>query len=1019
MLKKKIVRSSELPVEPINFSQIEKKWQDAWDNSKVFEVKEDSKKKKCYVLEMFPYPSATGLHIGHAFNFVIGDVFSRFKRMSGFNVLYPMGYDSLGLPAENAAIKAGQHPQDYTGKSIKNFIKQQRTLGLSYDWTRTVNTADPSYYKWDQWIFLKMFERGLIYQKEAAVNWCSKCNTILANEQVQGGKCWRHGDTDVELKQMNQWFIKITDYADRLLEGHKTLKWPEKTIAMQKNWIGKSFGTEIDFEIVNPDEKISNVIVVHGSPSEDRTREKDYVLDSKKSWIGWIKKELEKKGVSCFCPQMPLPWNPKYSEWKKEFEKISIDENSVLVGHSAGGGFLVRWLGEEKKKVRKLILVSPGKVGKSDRLKAFYGNKFYQEVKELVKEKIVIYTSKDDLDYHIISAKEYAEEFKGSLVEFGNGYGHFTSKTLVGKEFSELLNEILHEKWKIFTTRPDTIFGVTFMVVSSQHKRLWDLVTKKQKPAVEKFLKKLRSVSEKELAEMEKEGVFTGSYAINPANGEKVPVYAGNFVVADYGAGMVMAVPAHDQRDFEFAKKYKIPIKQVISGEISSSRAWTENGKLVNSGEFNGLDNEKAKQKITEWLIFKKLARKKVNFKLRDWSVARQRYWGTPIPLIHCSKCGIVPVPEKDLPVELPKEVKFGVGNPLLTNKKWLEVKCPQCNGKATREANTMDTFVNSSWYFFRYCDPKNNNEIFSKEKAKYWMPIDLYIGGAEHTCMHLIYCRFYTMFLHDLGLVDFDEPAPRVFHQGMINDEKGERMSKSKGNGIEPLETMAKYGVDTTRFFLLSEASPDKGFNWSDTGIQGALRIAKKILLISQNIKFGKDSQELLVKLNRSIKNITEQIETLDYRKSTIELRELFDLISKQKEVSKESFGKALKLLAPFCPHIAEELWAKIGNNKSGREFISIAEWPKFEKVKENITKEDLNEKIITYLKTILEKFPDKKNVFLYVLPFEVDQVDAGKISKAVNRMIDVWSVNEPSKYDPNNMSKKALPGRPGVWLE
>jgi leucyl-tRNA synthetase len=923
--------------EKIDFAKLEKKWQDRWEKAKIFEAKEDLKKKKYYVLEMFPYPSGAGLHVGHAFNFVIGDVFARFKLMNGFNVIHPMGFDSLGLPAENAAIKDKKHPKDYTDASIKNFIKQQRTLGLTYDWTRQVNTADSSYYKWDQWIFLKMFEKGLVYQKEAAVNWCPKCDTILANEQVEGGRCWRHGDTEVEIKQMKQWFIKITDYADRLLEGHRNLKWPEKTIAMQKNWIGKSFGTEIDFEIND-------------------------------------------------------------------------------------------------------------------------------------------------------------------------------------------------EKWPIFTTRPDTIFGVTFMVVSSQHKKLWDLVTPKQKKEVEKFLKKLKSVSEKELADMEKEGVFTGSYAINPANGKKVPVYAGNFVVADYGAGMVMAVPAHDQRDFEFAKKYKIPIRQVIApkkvsymiiekslprevfskinsyGEVviektdkdwgefarvyldsrkekeliefleknllSKSkdggawyadsvgtsniivfpkkhfiiseeneykkyfeygiklgipqeqlnhevRAWTESGKLLNSKEFDGIDNEEAKKKITEWLITKKLARKTVNYKLRDWSVARQRYWGTPIPLIHCSKCGIVPVPEKDLPVELPKEVKFGEGNPLLTNEKWLKVKCPKCNGKAIREANTMDTFVNSSWYFLRYCDPKNDKEIFSKEKAKYWMPVDLYIGGAEHACMHLIYCRFYTMFLHDIGLVDFDEPAPRLFHQGMINDANGEKMSKSKGNVVEPLETMAKYGVDTTRFFVMSEASPDKGFNWSDAAIQGALRIINKIMLIPQAIGFGKDSQEFLFKLNNSIKNITAQIETIDYRKVSIELRELFDLISKQSEISKESFGKALKLLSPFCPHIAEELWEKIGNNKTGKDFISIADWPKYEEIKQKVIKEDLNEKIINNIKPIIEKFPDKKNVYLYVMPFEVDRVDAKKISKAIGKMVDVWPVNDSKKYDPEGRAKKALPGKPGVYFE
>jgi leucyl-tRNA synthetase len=809
----------------IDFAKIEKKWQDRWESEKVFEATEDPKKKKYYVLEMFPYPSATGLHMGHTFNFTIGDVAARFKKMQGFNVLHPMGFDSLGLPAENAAIKAGQHPEEYTNNSIKNFTKQQRTLGLTYAWDRQVNTADPNYYHWDQWIFLKMFEKGLVYEKEAAVNWCSKCNTILANEQVQNGKCWRHDDTEVEIKQMKQWFLKITDYADRLLEGHKKLNWPEKTIAMQKNWIGKSYGTEIGFEI-------------------------------------------------------------------------------------------------------------NGKV------------------------------------------------------------------------------------WPVFTTRPDTIFGVTFVVVSAQHKNLFDLVTKEQKKEVEAFLKKLKSVSEKELGEMEKEGVFTGSYAINPATKDNVPVYAGNFVVADYGGGMVMAVPAHDQRDFEFAKKYKIPVKQVIKGDLTETRAFTQEGILMNSKEFSGISNEEAKKKISDWLISQNKAKRVVNYKLRDWSVARQRYWGTPIPLIHCDKCGIVPVPEKELPIKLPKEVKFGVGNPLLTNEEWLNVKCPKCKGKARREANTMDTFVNSSWYFLRYCDPHNNKEIFAKEKVKYWMPVDLYIGGAEHACMHLIYSRFYTMFLHDIGLIDFEEPAPRLFHQGMINGSDGEKMSKSKGNGVEPLETMAKYGVDATRFFMLSEASPDKGFNWSDKGIQGSTRIINKIWKIGQEVKIGKDTEELKDKINKTVKNVTEQIENIDYRKSTIEIRELFDLISKQSEISRESFEKALKLIAPFCPHIAEEIWEKLGN----KGFISIAEWPKYEEVKKSAKQEDVNEKIIGNIKPLIDKILSTQKVekiYLYVMPFEIKQVSAEKIEKALGKPTIIFAVNDSEKYDPENKAKKALPGKPSIYVE
>ena len=953
--------------EKINFAAIEKKWQDKWEKAKIFEAKENSAKKKYYALEMFPYPSGSGLHMGHAWNYSIGDILARFKTMQGFNVLHPMGYDALGLPAENAAIKDKVHPEDYTNNSIKNFIKQQKNLGLSYDWSRMLNTASPDYYKWDQWIFLKMFEKGLAYQKDATVNWCPKCDTVLANEQAQGGTCDRCA-TKVEIKRLNQWFFKITDYADRLLEGHKKLNWPERTIAMQKNWIGKSHGTEINFLINN-------------------------------------------------------------------------------------------------------------------------------------------------------------------------------------------------KKWPIFTTRPDTIFGVTFMVVSAQHKDLMNLVSADQEKSVEKFLKKLKSVSEKEI-DMEKEGVFTGSYAINPANGEKVPVYAGNFVVADYGAGMVMAVPAHDQRDFEFAKKYNIPIKVVIQPdayEINAakmSRAYTSDGKLVDSGEFNGMNNREAIEEITKWLVKNGAGKKVVNFKLRDWCISRQRYWGTPIPIIHCEKCGekitkesktinfheqstwkrlisgektietralnpeekeryfgdikkgsylkavnketneveyflvksvskfdnlkklfenkevlrkvyapniipknldelerdysykndyvnkinkngliawevekiipgVIPIAEKDLPVKLPKEVKFGKGNPLLTNEKWINVKCPRCGGKAKRETDTMDTFVNSSWYFLRYCDPHNSKEIFDKKKVKYWMPVDTYIGGAEHACMHLIYCRFYTMFLHDLGLIDFDEPTPRLFHQGMLRAVGGEKMSKSKGNVISPEFVSDRYGIDTARFFLCSLASPDKDIDWDENGINGSLRFINKIFDSYSKIKIGKSSSELESKLNETIKNVGEYIENFEYRKATIELRELFDLIAEQKEASKDSLEKSLKLISPFCPHITEELWEKLGNNKNGKNFISLSEWPKADlsKIKKKNELGDLNEKVSVQVKEVLSKLKEHgmnyKKVFLYVVPFELGKYNLEKLKKLTGVEVKIYSVTDEKKHDPENKSKKAIPGRPGIYVE
>lgn len=807
-----------------DFLSIERKHQERWLKEKVFEVKESSSKKKFYVLEMFPYPSGSGLHMGHAWNYTIGDIFARFKIMQGFNVLHPMGYDALGLPAENAAIKDGIHPEKYTQEAINNFIRQQKLLGLSYDWSRLIDTSQPEYYKWDQWIFLKMFERGLAYRKKASVNWCPGCQTVLANEQVKMGRCERCG-TEVEMRFLEQWFLRITDYAKELLDCLDDLDWPERTKAMQRNWIGKSVGVEIDFEV--------------------------------------------------------------------------------------------------------------------------------------------------------------------------NG-----------------------EKFPIFTTRPDTIFGVTFMVISAQHPDLMKFVTDKQKPEVEKFLKKIKSVSKKSIKELEfleKEGVFTGSYAKNPLTGELVPIYAGNFVVADYGSGMVMAVPAHDQRDFEFAKKYGIKIKQVIEGPLTEKRAFTGKGKLVNSGKFSGLDSEIAKEKIKEYLIKKGLGRIKVQFKLKDWLISRQRYWGTPIPIVYCDKCGIVPVPEDELPVVLPKNVVFGKGNPLESAESWINTKCPKCGGNARRETDTMDTFVNSSWYFLRYCDPKNDKEIFDKKKVSYWCPIDVYIGGAEHACMHLIYFRFYTKFLADLGLINFREPAKKLFHQGMLHAEDGQKMSKSRGVVVLPEDVSKKYGIDTARFFLCSLASPDKDIRWSEKGINGSLRFIKKVFDYFSKVKIGKSSSILEARLNQAIDRITSYFENFQYRKASIEIKELFEFMEREKEVSKETLERFLKLLTPICPHICEELWERLGN----KGFISLEKWPKADLSKIKMKREVIADaqKLVARLKkdiSNLKRLLGKENakVYVYALP------DEAEIYSSIEG-ITVFAVNNKNKYDPEGKSKKVKPGRPAIYIE
>lgn len=766
----------------MDFKTIERKWQKRWEESEVFRVREDVSKKKYYCLEMFPYPSASGLHMGHAFNYTIGDVYARFKRMNGYNVLYPMGYDSFGLPAENAAIKAGEHPREFTNQAIRNFIKQQKALGLSYDWDRMLSTCEPEYYKWNQYFFLKFYEKGLVYRKKAPVNWCPKCNTVLANEQVHSGKCWRHSDTDVEIKHLEQWFIKTTAYAEELLDDLDKINWPERIKAMQRNWIGKSYGTEIIFKI--------------------------------------------------------------------------------------------------------------------------------------------------------------------------NG-----------------------QDWPIFTTRPDTIYGVTFMVVSAQHPRLMELVTKEQKREVEEFLKKIKSTSEKEnIEELEKEGAFTGSYAINPLTEDRIPVYTGNFVIADYGSGMVMAVPAHDQRDFEFAKKYNIPIKIVIQPEAydikaeKMVRAYTSEGILVNSGEFTGMRNTDAIEEISKLLEKKGLGKRVVQYKLRDWLISRQRYWGTPIPFIYCNKCGIVPVPEKDLPVILPEDVKFGIGNPLETNADFVNTKCPKCNSAARRETDTMDTFFDSSWYFLRFCDNKNDKMPFNKDKIKYWMPVDQYIGGAEHACMHLVYARFFTKALRDLGFLDFDEPFINLFNQGMLHGPDGHVMSKSRGNVVLPEAVSEKYGIDTARFFLLSLASPDKDLVWSDEGVNGSLRFINKVINYFNSVKIGVSSRRIESKLNRTIKEVTKHIENFDYNLAIITIRQFFEEL--EPEVSKDTLEKFLKLLHPFCPHITEELWERLGN----KPFLTVQKWPEFDesKIDEKAeAAEEISNEMISDIRKVLElaKIENPKKITL-ILP-------------------------------------------------
>lgn len=816
----------------VNFSAIEKKWQKEWEKKKAFKTKET--KNKYYVLEMFPYPSGYGIHMGHVENYSIGDVYARFKRMQGLNVLYPMGYDAFGLPAENAAIKQKIHPKKFTETAIKKITEQLKSLGLSYDWDRMFATYYPDYYKWNQFLFIEFFKKGLAYRKKAPVNWCPKCQTVLANEQVINGCCWRHEDTQVEIKQLEQWFLKITDYANELLDLVDKLEWPEKIKVMQKNWIGRSEGTLIEFPVKNSKKKIP-----------------------------------------------------------------------------------------------------------------------------------------------------------------------------------------------VFTTRIDTIYGVTFMVLAPEHPLVMELVKDTvHEDVVKKFINKvvLQERFERTSEDKEKEGLYIGKHAINPLTKQEIPIYIANFVLPDYGTGAVMAVPAHDQRDFEFARKYKIPIKIVIQPKGKElkhiDRAYVEDGIMTNSDQFNNLNNREAIPKINSYIEQKKLGKETVQFKLRDWLVSRQRYWGTPIPIIYCDKCGIIP--DEKLPVLLPTDVKFGKENPIKTSKKFQKVKCPKCKGSARRETDTMDTFFDSSWYFLRYCDSKNSKKPFDSKRVDYWMPVDQYIGGAEHAVMHLLYARFFTKVLRDLHYLKFDEPFTRLINQGTVTKD-GKKMSKSLGNVVDPMNVIKKYSADTLRFYLLFASAPESDIEWNDSGVESVNKSLIKVYDFITKTKFSSKSNPYFDnKINRTVRDVTIFIENFEYNKALIRLMEYFDYIKKE-NCPKQAAETLLLLLSPFTPHLCEELWEKLGHKK----FISLESWPKADekKINDEIEKsESLVETTIKDIRNILNlvKFKPKK-VIIYCIPKEKEVYlkNIKQFEKAFNLEIKIFAVNDKNKYDPEGKSTKCKPGKPAIFIE
>ncbi|MEI7474756.1 MAG: leucine--tRNA ligase [bacterium] len=750
--------------------EIEKKWQKVWDEQKIYKTSDEFDKPKYYALSMLPYPSGR-LHMGHVRNYTITDVIARYKKMNGYNVLHPMGWDSFGLPAENAAIQSNANPAQWTISNIDYMREQLKTLGLSYDWDREVTTCKPDYYRWTQWLFLEFYKAGIAYKKTAPVNWCPDCSTVLANEQVEDGVCWRCS-TVVEKKNLSQWFLKITDYAEELLTDLDKLKgWPDSVKLMQKNWIGKSTGTILKFKV---------------------------------------------EGA----------------------ENIEIP---------------------------------------------------------------------------------------------------------------------------VFTTRPDTVFGVSYLVVAPEYSTIDKLTTAENKKSVENYVEAAKRTSEIERTstEREKTGVPLGTYVINPFNGQRIPLWTADYALIEYGTGAVMGVPAHDTRDFAFAKKYELPIKEVIKNAENTSdeeleEAYTESGIMFNSGEFDGLDNITGKAKITEWAEKSNCGNAQVQYRLRDWLISRQRYWGTPIPVVYCDKCGVVGVPENQLPVLLPEDVDFKVHgkSPVSTSETFVNTTCPTCGGAATRETDTMDTFMCSSWYFLRYIDPKNTEKPFDFDLVNNWMKVDQYVGGIEHAILHLLYSRFFVKVLRDRGLLNFDEPFDNLLTQGMVLKD-GAKMSKSKGNTVDPDEIFKHYGADTARLFILSDTPPQRDLDWSDEGVEGCYKFLNRVWRLikscEENLIFGfeinaaelsSENKALLRETHRAINKISNDItQEFQFNTAISKCREfvnsIYDYVNNKKDYSEQdkqvlsnSIITLIKLMSPIVPHLCDEVWSSLG----GKSSLFLEEWPKYD---------------------------------------------------------------------------------------
>ncbi|MBB3869652.1 leucine--tRNA ligase [Parageobacillus toebii NBRC 107807] len=736
-----------------NHREIEKKWQEYWEKNKTFKTVDDDDKPKFYVLDMFPYPSGAGLHVGHPEGYTATDILARMKRMQGYNVLHPMGWDAFGLPAEQYALDTGNDPAEFTEKNINTFRRQIKSLGFSYDWDREINTTDPNYYKWTQWIFLKMYEKGLAYMDEVPVNWCPALGTVLANEEVIDGKSERGGHPVIR-KPMKQWLLRITAYADRLLEDLEELDWPESVKEMQRNWIGRSEGAEIRFEVDGHDETFT-----------------------------------------------------------------------------------------------------------------------------------------------------------------------------------------------VFTTRPDTLFGATYTVLAPEHPLVEKITTPEQKAAVEAYLDTIKSKSDLERTDLAKEktGVFTGAYAIHPVTGEKLPIWIADYVLMSYGTGAIMAVPAHDERDYEFAKKFNLPIKEVVAGGDIAKEAYTGDGEHINSDFLNGLNKEEAIKKMIEWLEANGKGQKKVTYRLRDWLFSRQRYWGEPIPIIHWEDGTMTPVPEEELPLKLPKTDQIkpsGTGeSPLANIEEWVNVVDPKTGKKGRRETNTMPQWAGSCWYYLRYIDPHNDKQLADPEKLKKWLPVDVYIGGAEHAVLHLLYARFWHKFLYDIGVVPTKEPFRKLFNQGMILGENNEKMSKSRGNVVNPDDIIESHGADTLRLYEMFMGPLEASIAWSTKGLDGARRFLDRVwrLFVGENgelnpkIVDNPETDTLERVYHQTVKKVTEDYEALRFNIAISQLMVFINEAYKAPVLPKEYMEGFVKLLSPVCPHIGEELWQKLGHNDT----IAYEPWPTYDESK------------------------------------------------------------------------------------